>query len=234
MNTPKPTLGKLPTASTSDPASQSLENIIKNVHPLMAEAFYIAALPHWYDLDVFTAIRNKDDERNQGLIPRLERYSFILPRPDNAEPTFRARETERRILNEQWITENASSYVAAHQRAHRYWQAHKDTATDDAHELTDEITCEQNQLYHYYFVNLPHAANQLGTIFRSYYGERLLDAAERSLHVANEARNYLHLLYSPDSSRSLSSLMNSKMRLISLGNMQKSRLASRPINRMFT
>ena len=196
MDNPAPAESNAPT----DPVAQLLEEIIESVHPLMAEAFFCAALPHWYDLPLFTAIRAKDDERNEGLIPRLEKYSFILPLPDTGVATFRTRDSERELLNRRWIKQDAAAYVAAHRRAHGYWQTVpplaqiSDTATIFTATTFDEITHAQNELYHQYFVSLTDAAQTLTDLFRTYRGERLLAAVERLLHTADEARAYLHLL----------------------------------------
>ena len=107
------------TQSTTETITFYLEKILQSVHPMMAEAIYLAAVPHWYDQALFTAVRDTDDGRNEGLVERLTRYSFITRWDDAADGsvTYAMRSEERRLTQRYWIMKDPVAYRAAHQRA---------------------------------------------------------------------------------------------------------------------
>lgn len=148
----------------------------------MAEAIYCAALPHFYGLPLFTAIRNRNDERNEGLIPRLANYSFVIPVATNEDATYRVRSSERQQLNMMWIARDAQAFSAAHERAMAHWEMSTQI---------DEVLCEQEALYHSFFVDLNSAIAELVRLFRKYYNERHLAAIEHLLLLGTEAQEYL-------------------------------------------
>ncbi|MEZ4712293.1 MAG: hypothetical protein R3A44_34205 [Caldilineaceae bacterium] len=167
-------------------SAQLLNEIVEAAHPLMAEALYCAALPHFYGLPLFSMVRDRDDGRNEGLIPRLANYSFVIPLASSTEEsTYRVRNSERRVLNEMWITKDLPAYTAAHQRAMHYW-------ANSA--KVDEVLQEQECLYHLFFVNLTDANAELVRLFRKYYNERHLAAIEHLLQIGREALEHLALL----------------------------------------
>lgn len=175
------------TQSTTETITFYLEKILQSVHPLMAEAIYLAALPHWYDQALFAAIRATDDGRDEGLIERLTRYSFIMRWDDEGDGsvTYAMRSEERRLTQRYWIMKNPDAYRVAQQRALAYWQANPDP---------NPFAQAQNQLYHQLFVDQRAATDLLVDRFRAYHNERQLAAIERLLDTADEARFYLALL----------------------------------------
>ncbi|MEZ4658067.1 MAG: tetratricopeptide repeat protein [Caldilineaceae bacterium] len=166
-------------------SAQLLNEIVEAAHPLMAEALYCAAVPHFYGLPLFTAVRHRDDGRNEGLIPRLANYSFVIPLASTEELTYRVRNSERKALNELWIAKDLPAYTAAHQRAMHYW-------ANSA--KVDEVLQEQECLYHLFFVNLTEANAKLVRLFRKYYNEHHLAAIEHLLQLGAEALEHLTLL----------------------------------------
>ena len=130
------------TQSTTETITFYLEKILQSVHPMMAEAIYLAAVPHWYDQALFTAIRATDGGRNEGLIERLTRYSFTMRWDDDGRITYAMRPEERRLTQRYWIMKDPAAYRAAHQRALAYWQANPDP---------NPFAQTQNLLYHQLF-----------------------------------------------------------------------------------
>lgn len=178
------------TQSTTETITFYLEKILQSVHPMMAEAIYLAAVPHWYDQTLFTAVRDTDDGRNEGLVERLTRYSFITHWDEEADGsvTYAMRSEERRLTQRYWIMKDPAAYRAAHQRALAYWQANPDP---------NPFAQTQNLLYHQLFVDQNAATDLLVDRFRAYHNERQLAAIERLLDTADEARFYLTLLNEP-------------------------------------
>ena len=89
------------TQSTTETITFYLEKILQSVHPMMAEAIYLAAVPHWYNQDLFTAVRNTADGRNEGLVERLTRYSFIM-RWEDEEEDIGSDDDEEEEEEEEW------------------------------------------------------------------------------------------------------------------------------------
>ena len=166
-------------------SSQLLNDILDLAHPLMAEAIYLAALPHWYNLELFTAIRNTDDGRNEGLIPRLAQYSFIIPTSFRDPNLFHIHSTERRQLNVQWIRREQEAYLAAHAHAFAFWESRS---------VQEYPTRDFEHLYHHFFVDLGGAVQELISYFRIFVSQRRLGGIEHLLAVSDEAYELLQLL----------------------------------------
>lgn len=162
-----------------------LQDVLSDAHPLLEESFYMAAVPHWYDAALFTAIRNIDDDRNEGMIPRMAAYSFLIPITSESNRAYRVRHDERMYLNLGWIEQDPVEYLGAHQRAFAYLD------TDGALAHPTRI---HDRLYHLFFVDLVAAIVELRKIFRSYEETRRLAAIEQLLDIAAEAYQYLRLI----------------------------------------
>lgn len=179
---------------------QLVAEIVDEAHPKMAESIRMAALPQWYDLRLFAAIRNVDDGRNEGIIQRLiDRYSFVLPVPSALVPTYHVRDEERVLLNVQWIEQDRSGYLDAHRRAFHYYrgQSHGAELSQQVIEY-ESIVEEYPQLYHHFFVDL-HAANrELILLFRELYKWRKIGAIDNLLGMLDEVHQYLELLHRAD------------------------------------
>lgn len=178
-----------------------LDQMLETVHPKMAESICLAAIPHWYDAQLFAAIRNQDDGRNDGIIDRLQNVSFVLPVPTGQAPTYRVRDEERMLLNVDWIAQDSDAYLAAHRHAFDYYVSHHGTTSP--HQQIDNVTTslieEYPQLYHHFFVDLPGANRALTLLFRSLYKERKLGAIDNLLEMLDEVFALLHLLAEKDS-----------------------------------
>lgn len=170
--------------NTTETITLLLEQILHNVHPLMAEALYLAAIPNWYGETLFAAMRQRTDGREAGLIERLNRYSFITPLPEEGdqEPQYTVRPEERIFLQRHWIAKDAVAYRAAHKQALAYWE----TQT-----TMNPYAQAQNVFYHRLFVNLPAAMEELIWLFRVYRNDRQLGVIQQLLETAVSARFYL-------------------------------------------
>ncbi|MCA9917318.1 MAG: tetratricopeptide repeat protein [Anaerolineales bacterium] len=164
-----------------------LSRIMEEVHPMMAEALYLAAVPTWFSADLFAAMRQTEDGRNEGLIERLLRYSFVrtLPTAEGEPETYSIRPDERVFLQRRWIARDREAYLTAHQRALAYWQEHPDANLQRQRRLL---------LYHLLFVNQTAGINFLIDAFRAYQKERQFAEIERLLDTVNDARFYLAVL----------------------------------------
>lgn len=164
-----------------------LDRILEEVHPLMAEALYLAAVPVWFNADLFAAMRQIDDGRNEGLIERLLRYSFVrtLSTGEGEPETYSIRPDERVFLQRRWIARDRPAYLTAHQRALAHWQNSPDPNPQQQRRLI---------LYHLLFVNQTAGINYLINSFRLYHKERQISEIERLLDTVNDARFYLAML----------------------------------------
>jgi len=149
-----------------------LDRILDEVHPMMAEALYLAAVPVWFNADLFAAMRQTEDGRNEGLIERLLRYSFVhtLPTTDDEPETYAIRPDERIFLQRRWIARDRTAYLTAHQRALSHWQTTPDPNPQQQRRLI---------LYHLLFVDQTAGINYLIDSFRQYHKERQITEIER-------------------------------------------------------
>jgi len=177
----------LTTADLPAEGAAELDAILDNSHPLMVEAFYLASIPHWYDRRLLERMRNRDDGREEGLIIRLNRYSFVSALRERVadEPAYFVRSEERSILQKRCIAEDPQVYRAAHQRALDFWEANPDP---------DPFAQAQNRLYHQFFVDFDASVGDLIDLFRTYANDRQLAAIDRLLTAAEEACAYVTLL----------------------------------------
>jgi len=175
--------------ATQDESAALLAEVLADSHPLMVEAFCIAALPHRFDLSLFSAIRAHEDGRDAGLVERLRPYSFVIPlaRYAEAEPAFVIRSRERHALNRRWIEQDGAMYCAAHARALASWKARPDP---------NPFAQAPHVVYHGLFVEAEFdaAVSLLIGQFRIYRNERQFAAIERLLAAGREAQTYLSLL----------------------------------------
>ena len=114
--------------NTTETITTFLESILDSVHPLMAEGLHLAAVPNWYNVSLFGAMRAREDGRDEGIVTRLNRYSFIVPLEEDGdqELIYTVRPDERIVLQRHWITKDPQAYRNAHQRALDYWNANPD------------------------------------------------------------------------------------------------------------
>jgi tetratricopeptide (TPR) repeat protein len=184
MNDPITPLGA---ADLTSKSAAALDTILTNSHPLMVEAFSLAAIPKWYNVDLLEAIRNQDDGREDGLFTRLCRYSFVssLRQKSEASPACFVRAEERSLLQKRWIAEDPQAYKAAHQRALTFWETHPDP---------NPFAHTQNCLYHQFFVDYDASVRDLIVLFRTYANDHQFAAIARLLAAAEEACAYLALL----------------------------------------
>ncbi|MAT99347.1 MAG: hypothetical protein CL608_19585 [Anaerolineaceae bacterium] len=164
-----------------------LNRILDEVHPMMADALLLAAVPVWFNADLFAAMRQIDDGRNEGLIERLLRYSFVrtLSTSEDEPDTYAIRPDERVFLQRRWIARDRDAYLTAHQRALDYWESAPDLNPQQQRRLI---------LYHLLFVDQTAGINTLIDSFRLYHKERQITEIERLLDTVNDARFYLAVL----------------------------------------
>ncbi len=173
--------------NTTETITLLLTQIMDDVHPLMAEGLHLAAVPYWYNADLYGAMRQRDDGRNQGLIQRLTRYSFVIPLTGDGDgqPTYMVRADERMFLQRHWIAKDRNAYLAAHQQALDYFIAHPDP---------NPFAQAQYRLYHQLMVDIHAGMDYLVDRFRQFHSERQLTAIDNLLKTAKEARFYLAML----------------------------------------
>lgn len=166
-----------------------LEEVVREMHPLMVEGARAAAIPYWFDAELFRAVRRRDDGRDQGIIDRLAVYSFMSPMApeapeaaDGAPHAWAMRQEERLLLQQGWLAEAPGAFRAAHQAALEHWRAHPDP---------NPFAQAQNLLYHHFFVDTEAAAAELVGLFRRAIDQRHLPAADRLVAAAQEARDLL-------------------------------------------
>ncbi len=188
--------------ATQDESAALLAAVLADSHPLMVEAFCIAALAYRFDLPLFSAVRDRDDGRDAGLVERLKPYSFVIPLAYEAEagPAFVVRSREREALNRRWIEQDGAAYCAAHGRALVHWEAHPDS---------NPFAQAQHRVYHGLLVEdrFDTAVALLIGQFRTYRNERQFAAIERLLGVGREAQGYLALLGRKDRVSQLGDLL---------------------------
>jgi hypothetical protein len=175
------------TAELLADGADPLAAILAGSHSLMVEAFYLASIPEWYDAAFLDALRLQDDGREEGLVERLARYSFIVPLAEapRDHPAYYVHSQERTALQRRWIAQDPEAYRAAHARALAFWQERPDP---------NPYAQVQNVLYHLLFVDFQGAIHFLLDRFRDYRNERHLPAIERLLKTAREAQSHLDLL----------------------------------------
>ncbi|MCP4422085.1 MAG: hypothetical protein GY805_36190, partial [Chloroflexi bacterium] len=164
-----------------------LNRILDEVHPLMAEALALAAVPVWFNAELFAMMRQTEDGRNSGLIERMLRYSFVrtLPAAADEPATYSVRPDERAFLQRRWIARDRPAYLAAQQQALTYWQNNPDPNPQLQRRLI---------LYHLLFVDQTAGINFLIDSFRIYHKERQIGEIERLLDTVNDARFYLAMV----------------------------------------
>jgi tetratricopeptide (TPR) repeat protein len=162
-----------------------LREVLALAHPIFAQAIFVAAVPHWYDLSLFTAIRDIDDNRNKGLIPRLQQLSFVIGLSADPDPRYRVRNRERLALHRMWIDRDVDAYSEAHRRAFVYI---------DSLPVTDDPTNNFERLYHHFFIDLPAGTSELIRLFQRYAAERRLGAIEYLLEGVDEAYELLRYM----------------------------------------
>ncbi len=180
--------------NSADDHDGLLQEILTLAHPMMADAIYLAAIPHWYDAAFYAAIRAIDDNRNEGLVVRLEHYSFVITTTAEQTPIYRVRTSERLQLHYLWIDRDRATYRTAHQRAFNFLATDRATSVE-----IDNPAHEYERLYHLFFIDLAQAIAELIRLFRRYSSERRLAAIEYLLDGVEEARHLLS--YLDDSAR---------------------------------
>jgi len=171
--------------------AQLLNQILDKAHPLLAEGLYLAAVSPRYTLALFKALRARDDGRDERLVNRLAKFSFIQQLKDGTDqdgPLYVLQATERDILLRRWIASDPKDFVAAHRRALTFWEAHPHP---------DPFVQDQTRLYHLLVADGKAGIKHLTETFRTYVNKRWLAAADRLLVTAAEIRPYLAALVVP-------------------------------------
>ncbi len=165
-----------------------VKGILQDVHPLMAEAFRLAALPLWCPVPLFAALRNRTDRREEGLIERLEAYPFVSQTVDpvnHTQPGIAVSARQRQVILEDWIAREPDSFRAAHTHSLTFWQANPDP---------NSFAQQQVLVYHRLFVDFEAGVGDLIAYFRVYVENRFFAAGDRLLSAAREAHALLALL----------------------------------------
>jgi len=169
--------------------SQTLD-FINNRPPVLREGIFLASIPYSYDLNLLTALRQRDDGRDQKLVDWLvKKLSFVEPvladddQDDEEQPVrYRMDQDERELLQKYWLESEPEAYVEAHGRALAFWEDYP---------APDPFIQRQNTLYHLIIIDPMAGINLLARTFRQYANQRHLAAIDRVLDITKDARSFL-------------------------------------------
>lgn len=183
-------LDKTSVASADDAMLNLVMNqILAKAPPVVAEGLFLASTVHSFTVTKFNFLRPHDIERNEKLVQRLAKFSFVIAiEREGRETQYNLTELEREWLQLHWINNDPAAFLNAHRMALGYYQANPDP---------DEFIQRQFVLYHQLIVDYAAARPIFAQAFRSYTSERRFAAVERLLSTAREVRPYLAALNSP-------------------------------------
>ena len=164
-----------------------LTSLLNDGDSLVAESFYVAAVPYWYDESMFARIRQNSDGLDAKLMKQVNDYSFVETISyGRDDPSFSLDKLERKFFNEYCIKNNKPTiYRTYHKRAF----AHKRVNPE-----SDDFLQANILLYHQFFYDFEQAKNQLIYLSRIYMANRQLAAVDNLLDTVKDAHRYLQLL----------------------------------------
>ncbi len=173
-----------------DLQAQLLDTILSRVHPLLGEALSLACVPHGFDAELMKTLRARDDGKDEKLVERLLRFSFVrkVENIGDGGPRYAVMAAERDIILRRFIAANPQGFVEAHRRT---------LAFREANPNADPVIQAQSRLYHLLVIDGPAGIERLARMFSQYTDERRLAAAERLIATANEIQPYLAALGVP-------------------------------------
>ena len=174
----------------ADLQTQLLDTLITKVHPLLGEALNLACVPHGFNAELMKALRARDDGRDEKLVERLARFSFVreVENMGGDGPRYAVMAAEREVILRRWIASDAQAFVETHRRT---------LAFREANPNPDPVIQAQSRLYHMLVIDGPAGIEFLARMFSQYTDERRLAATERLIATASEIQPYLAALGVP-------------------------------------
>lgn len=83
---------------TGDPLGATLEQILRNISPQVAEALQLCAIPRWFDQAMIAALR-EEALHSDKILTRLQRFTFLEPLSDGR---YALHENVRALLLARW------------------------------------------------------------------------------------------------------------------------------------
>ena len=170
-----------------------IDQLLEKSHEAVQEGLFVAAVPDSYDLPLLKALRTRDDGKDEKMLGRLRKFSFVVSSWHDERDRITG--LHRHILNERFISQDRAGYIAAHKRARQFY-------TDEP--VANTAVQTQLLLYHGLIAEAEaESPNGLASInllidaFRAYSNERQRSSIERLLKTADDAQPYLELLNSP-------------------------------------
>jgi len=172
-----------------DLRAQLLDLLVAKLPPLLLEGVYMAAVPHSFTLELITALRARDDGKDEKLIARLQQFSFVNEVEDpSGKKRYVIMEAERDILRRRFIASNPQGFILTHQRA---------LAFRETHPHTDPAVQDLSRIYHRLMIDTQNGLDYLIRVFTGYTSDHRLSTAERLMQTAHEVIPYLEVLNSP-------------------------------------
>ena len=156
-----------------------LEMILNKAPRLLREGLFLAAIPYEYNVPFLTALRQRDDGRDERLAKRLLNYSFIR-QLENDHYSMEA--VERDFLLRCWLQEDPQAFRSAHERAVEFLADYSSS---------DPITHMHNLIYHLLISDANRGTELFIKTFQTYINEHFLAPADRLIQTATDAYPYI-------------------------------------------
>lgn len=176
-------------AESRDAINTILSRILDKSHPKMVMSLYQVAVPYWFNSEILAVIRQARDDKERGIIERLDQFSFVFPLYDRAEDVddYAVDEAERDLLNRRFIAEDGQAYLLDHWALLTYWERNEPDRNSFLH--------QRNLLYHRFFVDFDAASKEFQTLYTVWFNNRELNAINEMVEAVTLAHLYLNLLH---------------------------------------
>jgi tetratricopeptide (TPR) repeat protein len=173
-----------PQPSPSDSSSARLVGDIMAKRPRLGALLRLTAVPLWFDEDLLTALRDRGDDREAGILSRINQFSFV----HSSNGRYWYGSDMRRMLLLEWH-DDQEGFREANRRARDFFQAHLASTPPQNPVAYEELV--QSHLFHALVVDEEDGLRLLRRLFRKAEKERRLAAAEQYVAVAEEQRPFL-------------------------------------------
>ena len=176
-------------AESRDAINAILSRILDKSHPKMVMSLYQVAVPYWFNTEILAVIRQASDDKERGIIERLDQFSFVFPLYDRAEDVddYAVDEAERDLLNRRFIAEDGQAYLLDHWALLTYWERNEPDRNSFLH--------QRNLLYHRFFVDFDAASKEFQALYTAWFNNRELNAINEMVEAVSLAHIYLNLLH---------------------------------------
>ncbi len=176
--------------STVDVHAQLIQ-LLERQHPRLAEVLALGAVPRWLDRERLIALRGLEDGREERLLARLLRFSFVnqVVGSDGSEGLRLEYTREmRRAFREHWLSRDPEGFAEANRRLVQYldrWLATHPEPGPRRQEM------ELDRIYHGLAADPAAGLDELLARFDRVMVERHAAAAEQLLAILREQRDLL-------------------------------------------